>query len=93
MNGKLCREFASKWASETISSGKSFTTSEELPAATLSLMNLVAFLWISTISLALSSWFLMKSSDATTTQHGWFGKIPEEFSKTTLLVSFAAILT
>ena len=56
-------------------------------------MYLVAFLWISKISLVLSSWFLMKSSDATTSQHELFGYIAEEFTKTTLLVSFSAILT
>ena len=93
MNGKLSKESASKAASETMSSGKSFTISSALPFATFSLMNLVAFSWIDTIVFAWSSWFLMKSSEATTTQHGWSGKISSESANTWELLSFAAMDT
>ena len=51
MNGKLVNDSASIFASETMSSGKSFTTSAALPFSTLSLMNFVAFSWISKIVL------------------------------------------
>ena len=70
MNGKLSNDLASASASLTISSGNNLTTSSVVPAAILSLMKVVAFSWIATISLTVPACLSMKSCDATTTQHG-----------------------